>query len=297
MPLSQITTPSESSKSPNYLPFFTQLNCGVLSDDSTSSSSSTDNISQDNTNNEHGFSTFNSSTVIETDPFSINQNTSSTNLIIPSIPPIPTTNSLLSPCLTSEENFTLIDTDPLSLLRQYIDINCHSPVIGWTSELLFNGSINGGPLKEVDILKFVGKQINFESHKIYFCNITYSVKDELESIHNLSSKASLKEQYSSRFKSEAFRTLSKDISAASRKCGFEIIKNGVQGYNNSKGMSVVQRFSCRRYQLYRNKSNLKNTDDRYRLVSYHNDRQNQRPKGRKLCRRTFSNLTTTQCLR
>ena len=119
MPLNEITVPSESTQSPNYLPFSTQLNCDTaLSGDSTSSSSyNVCTISNENINNDHALITSNESTVIESDPFSINQNISSTRLIIPSIPPLPTANSIPSLTLTSEENHTLIATDPLPLLR------------------------------------------------------------------------------------------------------------------------------------------------------------------------------------
>ena len=286
MPLNEITIPSESDQSPNYLPFFTQLNCDTSSSgDSTTSATLTGTVPNENTNNDQALNSSNELTVIDSDSFSINQNKSSTHLIIPSIPPLPIATSMPSLTLTSEENSTLIATDPLPLLRQFLDTNINAPVIKWNSKLLFNGSINGDPLTEVDILQFVGKHPkDMVTHKIYFCNDTYSVKDEFDSINNLSSLSSLKDQYSSRFKSDAFLRLSKDLCAASRKCGFEIIKNGVQGRKIMKGdlgINVVQRFSCRRYQLHRNFSKFQNPDTRFRIITYHNDRLNQRSKGRK----------------
>ena len=85
----------------------------------------------------------------------------------------------------------------------------------------------------MDITKYVGdskfkKKKNVDVYKNYFNPEDYPVKDEIFKMSQLSEDIPVKQKIQSKFKSEAYLKLSKDLREASNQCGFHIVQNGNQ---------------------------------------------------------------------
>ena len=118
--------------------------------------------------------------------------------------------------------------------------------------------------------------------------------DELSKIASLPDDTSLKVQTQTRFKSESYLRLSKDLRDACGNCAFNIVQNGNQKLClKSSGLSIRNRFSCQKYMIHRGgvKDLIGNKD--FRRYTFRNDRKNQRELGRKKCRRSYSGRSIT----
>ena len=121
----------------------------------------------------------------------------------------------------------------------------------------------------------------------------------MSKIASLSEDASVKTQTQSRFKSESYIKLSKDIRDACGNCAFNVVQNSNQKLCLKRsGLSIRNRFSCQKYMIHKGgiRDLIGNKD--FRRYTFRNDRKNQREKGRQKCRRGYSGrsiTTQTRC--
>ena len=109
----------------------------------------------------------------------------------------------------------------------------------------------------MDVLQFIGdskfkdKKGN-NAYRVYFNPSKYPVTDELTKIASLPDDAPLKVQTQTRFKSESYLRLSKDLRDACGNCAFSIVQNGNQKLCLKRsGLSIRNRFSCQKYMIHK----------------------------------------------
>ena len=151
----------------------------------------------------------------------------------------------------------------------------------------------------MDILQFIGdpcykdKNDN-KAFRVYLNPIKYPVTEELSTIASLPEDTSIKTQTQSRFKSEAYIRLSKDIRDACGNCAFNLVQNGNQKLCLKRsGLSIRNRFSCQKYMLHKGGIRDLIGNKEFRRYTFRNDRKNQREKGRQKCRRGYSGRSIT----
>ena len=184
-------------------------------------------------------------------------------------------------------------------LRCYLEKECF-PETEWSNDLIFKASTDKITYQDMDITKYVGEnkykdKVGSGSHRIYFNPKDYSVQQELDTMINLPDDTTLKERVQSKFKSEAYMRLCRDLREASGKCGFHIVQNGNQKSDLKRtGLKIRNRICCLRYCVY--KGNKKDITGNYEFRRYtlHNDRKNQRSQGRKKCRRSYSSKSISK---
>ena len=183
-------------------------------------------------------------------------------------------------------------------LRSYLQKQCIDGC-KWTSSLTFEGSLDKKTYQDMDILQFIGdpcykdKKDN-KAFRVYLNPIKYPVTEELSTIASLPEDASIKTQTQSRFKSEAYIKLSKDIRDACGNCAFNLVQNGNQKLCLKRsGLSIRNRFSCQKYMIHKGGIRDLIGNREFRRYTFRNDRKNQREKGRQKCRRGYSGRSIT----
>ena len=141
-------------------------------------------------------------------------------------------------------------------LRCFLEKECF-PETQWSNDLIFNASTDKVTYQDMDITQYVG-QSRFKdkegsgSFRIYFNPKDYSVQQELETIANLPDDISVKDRVQTKFKSEAYLKLCRDLREASGKCGFHIVQNGNQKIDLKRtGLKIRNRICCLRYCVYK----------------------------------------------
>ena len=110
---------------------------------------------------------------------------------------------------------------------------------------------------KIDITRYVGDskfkmKKGIDRYKIYFNPEDYPVKDEIYKMSQLSEDIPLKQTVKSKFKSDAYLILSKDLREASGQCGFHIVQNGNQKIDLKRnGLKIGNQFCCQRYSVYK----------------------------------------------
>jgi len=159
---------------------------------------------------------------------------------------------------------------------------------------MFKGSTNKTNFSEMDVIKYVGNAKSKEkegrqSYRVYFDPNKYSVADEHEALSSITEDATIQEKVQSKFKSSSYMKLSRDLRQACATSVFNIVLNGNQKFNLKRtGLQIKSRFSCQRYTLYKGSTKDTTGNREYRRYTLHNDRKNQRSKGRSKYRRGYS---------
>ena len=189
---------------------------------------------------------------------------------------------------STDSNISVITNNPdpknTQNLRCYLEKECF-PETEWSNELIFNASTDKKTYQDMDITKYVGDsrfkdREGLGSFRIYFNPKDYSVEQEMDTMSTLPEDTSVKEKVQTKFKSDAYMRLCRDLREASGKCGFLIVQNGNQKIHLKKnGLKIRNRFCCQRYAVY--KGNKKDITGNYEFRRYalHNDRKNQRSEG------------------
>ena len=99
---------------------------------------------------------------------------------------------------------------------------------------------------------------------------------------NLPDDTTVKDRVQTKFKSEAYMRLCRDLREASEKCDFHIVQNGNQKSDLKRtGLKIWNRICCLRYCVYRgNKKDITGNYE-FRRYTLHHDRKNQRSQGQK----------------
>jgi len=181
-------------------------------------------------------------------------------------------------------------------LRLFLDQECHTE-IAWNGIIKFPARLYKCALFPTNILKYVGNVSHrLSSNNLYFCNDIYQITEESNNMSKLPPDADRKLITKTKFKSKAFTLLSHDLCQAAIKNGFTIVRNGSQYFSAKNATIIRQRFTCQKYQKYKSSVIERNEEFRdFRKITYHYNRANQRPKGRKLSRRAYSSLAMNPC--
>ena len=206
------------------------------------------------------------------------------------VPTVPTT--LVDPLQNPVENgdFNVRDVDQL---RLYIEKECFEGS-KWSHPIMFKGSTNKTNFLEMDVIKYVGntkykEKEGRQSYRVYFDPNKYPVTEEFEALSSITEDTTIQEKVQSKFKSSSYMKLSRDLRQACATSGFNIVLNGNQKFNLKRtGLQIRSRFSCQRYTLYKGSKKDITGNREYRRYTLHNDRKNQRSKGRSKCRRGYS---------
>ena len=203
-----------------------------------------------------------------------------------------TSTILVDPLRNPVENNDLNVRDT-NQLRLFIENECYEGS-KWSHPIMFKGSTNKTNFSEMDVIKYVGnlkykEKEGRESYRVCFDSNKYSVIEELEAVSCLPEDATIQEKVQSKFKSSCYMMLAKDLRQACASSGFNKVLNGNQKFNLKRtGLQIRSRFSCQRYTLYKGSSKDITGSREYRRYTLHNDRNNQRSKGRSKCRRGYS---------
>ena len=141
-------------------------------------------------------------------------------------------------------------------LRNYLEKECFMET-EWSNELFFNTLADKKIFTKMDITRYVGDskfkmKKGVEMYKVYFDPEDYPVKDEIYKMSQLPEDIPLKQKVQSKFKSDAYLKLSKDLREASGQCGFHIVQNGNQKIDLKRnGLKIRNRFCCQRYSVYK----------------------------------------------
>ena len=118
--------------------------------------------------------------------------------------------------ITIDENS---DSRSTQNLRNYLEKECFMET-EWSNELFFNASTDKKIFTQMDITRYVGDskfkmKKGADMYRVYFNPEDYSVKDEIYRMSQLPEDIPLKEKVQSKFKSDAYMKLSKDLREAS----------------------------------------------------------------------------------
>ena len=134
----------------------------------------------------------------------------------------------------------------LKELLHFVDKESHQENEEWESSLFFNATTDHVTFEKINILKHIGKKKGTTGSKsphfrIYFHQGDYPVHEECENI-KIAEQEIISQQLSNmkghrikaRFKSSAYKKLSKDIRQVAFQFGFHLVLNGNQGEETKK---------------------------------------------------------------